>query len=85
MGVPSNKEALQRPSIRITTMKEELIKALRSHAQGEINYHKANVTVYLNNPCGIGEHSNIVGAITDELNEIAKYHDQLEVLDRYFK
>ncbi len=66
-------------------MKDELIKALRSHAQGEINYHKANVAVYLNNPVGIGEHSNVVGAITDELNEIAKYHDQLEVLDRYFK
>ena len=66
-------------------MKDELIKALRSHAQGEINYHKANVAVYLNNPVGIGEHSNVVGAITDELDQIAKYHDQLEVLDRYFK
>ena len=85
MGAPTNKETLQRPSIRITTMKDELIKALRSHAQGEINYHKANVAVYLANPCGIGEHSNVVGAITDELDQIAKYHDQLEVLDRYFK
>ena len=66
-------------------MKDELIKALRSHAQGEINYHKANVAVYFNNPVGIGEHSNVVGAITDELNEIAKYHDQIEVLDKYFK
>jgi len=66
-------------------MKDELIKALRSHAQGEINYHKANVAVYLNNPVGIGEHSNVLGAITDELDQIAKYHDQLEVLDRYFK
>ena len=66
-------------------MKDELIKALRTHAQGEINYHKANVAVYLNNPVGIGEHSNVVGAITDELNEIAKYHDQIEVLDKYFK
>ena len=66
-------------------MKQELIQALRSHAQGEINYHKANVTIYLNNPVGIGEHSNVVGAITDELHEIAKYHDQIEVLDKYFK
>ena len=66
-------------------MKPELIKALLSHAQGEINYHKANIAVYLNNPVGIGEHSNVVGAITDELNEIAKYHDQIEVLDKYFK
>ena len=66
-------------------MKPELIKALLSHAQGEINYHKANVNVYLNNPVGIGEHSNIMGAISDELDLIAKYHDQVEVIERYFK
>ena len=66
-------------------MKPELIKALLSHAQGEINYHKANVNVYLNNPAGIGEHSNVVGAIADELDQIAKYHDQVEVIERYFK
>jgi|TARA_R100000278_G_scaffold65375_1_gene52406 hypothetical protein len=66
-------------------MKPELIKALLSHAQGEINYHKANVNVYLNNPVGIGEHSNVMGAIADELDQIAKYHDQVEVIERYFK
>ena len=66
-------------------MKPELIKALLSHAQGEINYHKANVNVYLNNPVGIGEHSNVVGAIADELDQIAKYHEQIEVIERYFK
>ena len=66
-------------------MKPELIKALLSHAQGEINYHKANVAVYLNNPVGIGEHSDVLGAITNELNEIAKYHDQIEVIEKYLK
>ena len=65
-------------------MKTELIKSLLAHAHGEISYHKANVNVYLNNPAGIGEHSTIMGAITDELNEIAKYHDQVEVLEKYF-
>ena len=65
-------------------MKPELIKALLSHAQGEINYHKANVNVYLNSPVGIGEHPDVMGAITDELDKIAKYHDQVEVLERYF-
>ena len=66
-------------------MKPELIKALLSHAQGEINYHKANVNVYLNNPVGIGEHSDIMGSVTAELDQIAKYHDQIEVIEKYFK
>ena len=66
-------------------MRNELIKAQLSHAQGEINYHKANVNVYLNNPVGIGEHSDVMGAITTELNEIAKYQDQINVIEKYFK
>ena len=66
-------------------MKPELIKALLSHAQGEINYHKANVNVYLNNPVGIGEHSDVMGAITNELERIAYNEDQVQVIEKHFK
>ena len=47
-------------------MREQLIKALLAHAQGDIQKHVANVEVYLTNPAGIGEHSNIVEAIEQE-------------------
>lgn len=66
-------------------MREQLIKALLAHAQGDIQKHVANVEVYLTNPAGIGEHSNIVEAIEEELNMIAKYQDQIEVINKYFK
>ena len=52
-------------------MREQLIKALLAHAQGDIQKHVANVEVYLTNPAGIGEHSNIVEAIEGELDMIA--------------
>ena len=66
-------------------MREQLIKALLAHAQGDIAKHRANVEVYLTSPVGIGEHSNIVEAIEEELNMIAKYQDQIEVIQKYFK
>ena len=44
-------------------MREKLIKALIAHAQGDIQKHVANVEVYLENPAGIGEHSDVVEAI----------------------
>ena len=66
-------------------MKEQILRSLISHAYGEINYHKSNVEIYLNNPVGIGEHSDVLGSITNELNEIAKYHDQIEVIEKYIK
>ena len=66
-------------------MRSQLIKALLAHAQGDIQKHVANVEVYLNNPAGIGEHSNIVEAIEEELNMIAKYEDQVTVIKKHFK
>tara|TARA_B100001057_G_scaffold225440_1_gene225802 strand:+ start:668 stop:871 length:204 start_codon:yes stop_codon:yes gene_type:complete len=66
-------------------MRDQLIKALIAHAHGDIQKHVANVEVYLSNPAGIGEHSDITEAIEGELNIIAKYHDQIEVLNKYFK
>ena len=66
-------------------MREQLIKALLAHAQGDIAKHKANIEVYLANPVGIGEHSNIVEAIEGELDMIAKYQDQIEIINKYFK
>jgi len=66
-------------------VREQLIKALLAHAQGDIAKHKANIEVYLANPVGIGEHSNIVEAIEGELNMIAKYQDQIDIINKYFK
>ena len=66
-------------------MREQLIKALLAHAQGDIAKHKANIEVYLANPEGIGEHSNIVEAIEGELDMIAKYQDQIDIINKYFK
>ena len=66
-------------------MRDQIIKALLAHAQGDIAKHKANVEVYLTNPVGIGEHSNVMEAIEEELNMIAKYQDQVDVIQKYFK
>ena len=47
-------------------MREQLIKALLAHANGDMQKHIANVEVYLNNPAGIGEHPNVVEAMEGE-------------------
>ena len=66
-------------------MREQLLKAILAHANGEIQKHKANVEVYLEHPAGIGEHSDITEAIGVELDKISRYHDQVEVINKYFK
>ena len=61
-----------------------MIRAMRSHARGHIDKHKMNVEVYLANPAGIGEHPDVFEAMEQEIMEIAKYQDVIDILDQYF-
>tara|TARA_B100001564_G_C20446221_1_gene581224 strand:- start:471 stop:692 length:222 start_codon:yes stop_codon:yes gene_type:complete len=65
--------------------RENMLKAIREHANGHIAKHAMNVEIYLQRAAGVGEHPDILDAIEKELGVIAQYHDQLEVLDKYFK
>ena len=66
-------------------MREKMLQALKAHAMGDIKKHTMNVEVYLTNPVGIGEHPDVIDAVEKELDEIARYHDQLEVIKEYLE
>lgn len=61
-----------------------MIKAAKNHAQAEIDLHKANIEVYMQQVVGIGEHSDIIETIQKELDKMATAHDRLEMLNKYF-
>ena len=65
-------------------MKERMLEAMRSHALGHIDKHRMNVEVYLANPAGIGEHPDVFEAMEQEIMEMAKYQDVLDILEKYF-
>jgi len=66
-------------------MRQKMIDALKDHARGHIKKHTMNVEIYLTNPVGVGEHSDIIEAIEKELEMIAKYNDQLEIINKYIE
>ena len=65
-------------------MKEQLVKAARMHAEGELERAKTNIMVYMNQSVGIGEHSDIVEAIQEELDKMAAATDRIEMLEKHF-
>jgi len=65
-------------------MKDKLIRAAMLHAEGELARAEANISVYMNQSVGIGEHSDIVEAIQGELDTMAQAHDRIEMLNKYF-
>ena len=65
-------------------LKEVMITAAKKHAEAEIDLHKANIEVYMQQVVGIGEHSDVIETIQKELDKMAMAHDRLEMLNKYF-
>ena len=65
-------------------LRNKILEALRADAVGNIAKAKANIEVYLNQPVGIGEHPDVLGAIQDQLDIIAHEEERIEVLEKHF-
>ena len=66
-------------------MREPMLTALLMNAQGNLEKAKMNVEIYLESPVGIGEHSDVLGAIEGELDKICKAEEQIDIINKYFK
>mgnify|MGYP001254784684 FL=1 len=65
-------------------LRKEILKALQSDAEGNIQKAKMNVEVYLHNPVGIGEHPDVLGAIQEQLDIIAHEEERIETIVKHF-
>ena len=67
--------------------RDRMIEAMKEHARGYIAKHKMNVEVYFRNAAGIGGESNadVLEAIEKELDIVARYDDQIAMLDKYLE
>ncbi len=66
-------------------MRNEILKALKSDAIGNIEKARLNIEIYLTNPVGIGEHPDVLAAIQDQIDIIAHEEERIEVLEKHFK
>ena len=57
----------------MTKARNIIAEAMASYLLGKVQYHKANVRLYLEHPAGIGEHPDIMGAIEEELAKAAEF------------
>ena len=57
-----------------------ILHALQAKYEGEKQYHKANIEIYLSNPAGIGEHSDVLEAINVELERMVAADEKIHIL-----
>ena len=65
-------------------MDYSIVSALKKKLEGDIERSKVNISVYLNQSVGIGEHIDIVETVEKELTKLAEAEDKLETLINNF-
>ena len=65
-------------------MKYEMISALSKDCYAKIAMAKCNINAFLETPCGVGDHPNIMETIQEQLDVISKHKDRLNTLLEYF-
>ena len=62
-------------------LRDQILKSQIAYYNGLIAKHQQNVEIYLNQPVGIGEHSDVMGTIDGEINAIAQAHEKIEIIN----
>ena len=65
-------------------LRDDLLKASRVHFECHIEKHRINVEILLENCVGVGDHPDVMDTIEKELEQMAKYQDMLDILDKHF-
>ena len=66
--------------MKVNERKDVILRALRAKYEGEKEYHQANIEIYLSNPAGIGEHSDVLEAINVELERMVSADEKIHLL-----
>ncbi len=66
-------------------MREEILNVVKMHYMAKKAKAKANIDIYLKNPAGIGEHSDIMEEVINLMEEYDKNKSILETLESDFK
>lgn len=65
-------------------MRKDILRALEKSFLSQIDRHRINVEVMLENPRAIHEHTDIMAAIEKEIAHMSEYEDKLNILTNYF-
>tara|TARA_E500000331_G_scaffold355038_1_gene409568 strand:+ start:317 stop:517 length:201 start_codon:yes stop_codon:yes gene_type:complete len=63
-------------------MRDRMLKALKLKYEGQIAEADANIHIYLRNPAGIGEHSEILAEVDKQIEIAATAQEKLDYLEK---
>jgi len=65
-------------------MREVILNALEAKYEAQMQEALVNIEVYLNNPVGIGEHSEIIEAIDGQVSKMAEATEKKQIIRNFY-
>ena len=66
-------------------MRDLLLKAFQAYCTGHLERHKANIENLITANVGLADHPDIIETIGKEMEQVAKYDEQLQMIDKHFR
>lgn len=67
-----------------TLYRNNILKALKKHYEAQIEFHKINVDILLDNIVAVAEHPDVMATIDNEIGKISEWEEKLQILNKYF-
>ena len=67
-----------------TLYRNNILKALKKHYEAQIEFHKVNVDILLDNIVAVAEHPDVMATIDNEIGKISEWEEKLQILNKYF-
>ncbi len=67
-----------------TLYRNNILKALKRHYESQIEFHKVNVDILLDNVVAVAEHPDVMSTIDNEIGKISEWEEKLQILNKYF-
>ena len=62
-----------------------MVNGIKKELEGKRDQQLANLKIYLENPVGVGEHSDISAEVVSLLEKIDQYDSLLETINKYIQ
>jgi len=67
-----------------TLYRNNILRALKKHYEAQIDYHKVNVDIILDNVVAVAEHPDVMSTIDNEIAKISEWEERLQILNKHF-
>ena len=74
---------MQGENVRDTMLDNKLVNTLTNYFQAQLDKHRMNASIMLNNPRGIPEHTDWMESIEKEIEKMAEYDEKLTMVTKY--